>query len=292
VPDVAPELVHDVRAELGEGPLWDDRRRVLLFVDIMRGHVHAFDPVTKADRIYEVGEPVGAVACTERGDWVLAAGQGFARLDPDSGRVTAIVQAAPGRTDVRMNDGYVDRRGRFWAGTLSLARAAGQGTLYRLDPDGTVHTMLAPVTTSNGIDWSPDGKLMYYIDTRTNRVDVFDFDEVSGAIGNRRPLVEVPAGDGHPDGLVVDGRGGIWVAFWRGCAIRRYTPAGELDLTVVMPVSLVTKCAFGGPDLDELYITTARTDLTPAERAEQPQAGGVFRLKPGVRGQLANRFAG
>ena len=291
-PEIVPELVYDVKAELGEGPLWDDRRRVLLFVDIMRGHVHAFDPTTKADRVYEVGEPVGAVACTERGDWVLAAGRGFARLDPDSGRVTPIVEAVPDRTDVRMNDGYVDPRGRFWAGTLSLARAAGQGTLYRFDPDGTVHTMLAPVTTSNGIDWSPDGKFMYYIDTRTNRVDVFDFDEVSGAIGNRRPLIEFAAGDGHPDGLIVDGLGGIWVAFWRGRAIRRYTPAGELDRTIAMPVSLVTKCAFGGPALDELYVTTAKIDLTPAERAEEPSAGGVFRLRPGIAGRRVNRFAG
>ncbi len=291
-PEVVLEVIFDVKAELGEGPTWDVARQRLLFVDILRADVHAFDPATGTDRVYDVGLPVGAIACTERGDWVLAAGRGFSRLDPDSGRVTPIVEAAPGRQDLRMNDGYVDPQGRFWAGTLSLEGGAGQAALYRLDPDGTVHTMLEAVTTSNGIDWSPDGRLMYFIDTRTNRIDVFDFDGASGAISNRRPFVTIAPDDGHPDGLVVDAEGAIWLGLWQGRAFRRYTPDGALDWTIPMPTSLVTKCAFGGPHLDQLFITTARVALTDAERVAQPHAGSLFKMVPGVRGRAPSRFRG
>lgn len=277
---------------LGEGPVWDVERQCLLFVDIMRGAVHAFDPRSGRDRVYHVDQPVGAIACAVRGDWVIAAGRGFSRLDPSTGRVTPLAEAAPGREDVRMNDGYVDRRGRFWAGTLSLTRESGRGALYRLDPDGSVHTMVAPVTTSNGIDWSVDGGLMYYIDTRTDRVDVFDFDEPTGDLRNRRPFAAIAPGEGHPDGLVVDALGGVWVALWRGHELRRYTPDGRLDRRVAIPASLVTKCAFGGPALDEVYVTTAWIDLSASEREQEPLAGSLFRFAPGMTGRPPNRFAG
>lgn len=292
VPELIPEVIFDLKAELGEGPVWDVARQRLLFVDILRAYVHSFDPATGVDRAYDVGQPVGAICCAERGDWVLAAGRGFSRLDPDTGRVTPIVEAAPGRTDVRMNDGYVDPQGRFWAGTLSLEKGTGQGALYRLDPDGTVHTMLESVTTSNGIDWSPDGRLMYFIDTRTDRIDVFDFDAASGAIGRRRPFATIGPGEGHPDGLVVDAEGSIWLGLWQGRELRRYTSTGRLEGRIAMPTSLVTKCAFGGPNLDQLFITTARIALTDAERVAQPHAGSLFLVRPGIRGRAPSRFAG
>jgi sugar lactone lactonase YvrE len=285
------ELVLDARAELGEGPIWDADRHRLLFVDIMRGEVHAFDPDSGTQRVLQLGRTVGAVACTVRGDWVVAAGLGFARVAPDTGAVTSIAEVSD-RTDLRMNDGYVDPAGRFWAGTLSLARKSGQGALYRLDPDGTVRTMLAPVTTSNGIDWSPDGRLMYFADTGTRRVDVFDFEPLRGQITGRRPFVDFAEDAGRPDGVVVDAEGGVWVGLWRGWGVRRYRPDGRLDATIDVPAALVTKCAFGGPRLDELYITTASIDLTPDERRAQPLAGGLFRASPGVRGQAPRRFAG
>jgi sugar lactone lactonase YvrE len=148
------------------------------------------------------------------------------------------------------------------------------------------------VTTSNGIDWSPDGRLMYYTDTRTRRVDVFDFDEAGGHISGRRPFVDLTAEAGRPDGLVVDSEGGVWVALWRGGAVRRYGADGRLDLTIELPAVLVTKCAFGGPDLRDLYVTTAWSDLSPDERREQPLAGGLFRAAPGVAGQPPRRFGG
>jgi sugar lactone lactonase YvrE len=285
------DLVLDARADLGEGPVWDDRRQRLLFVDIMRGDVHAFDPVTGADHVVHVGRPVGAIGLTTRGDWILAADRGFFRADPDTGRTTLLADVEPGRVDTRMNDGAVDPAGRFWAGTMSLVREPDRGALYRLDPDGTAHRVIAPVTTSNGIDWSPDGRLMYYVDTPTRRIDVFDFDVASGAPSRRRPFVDLSGEVGRPDGLVVDQDGAVWIALWQGGEVRRYSAEGRFDQAVRVPATLTTKCAFGGPELADLYITTASGSLG-AGQAGQPHAGGLFRCRPGVAGQPIRRYSG
>jgi sugar lactone lactonase YvrE len=284
--------VSGLRIELGEGPVWDAAHERLLFVDIMRGDVHAFEPRTGVDRVFHVGTTVGAIAPTDNGDWILAAGLGFSRLDLESGVVTPMVDVAPEGRNLRMNDGCVDHAGRFWAGTMSMAGEAGVGSLYRLDPDGAAHTMLGGVTTSNGIDWSPDGRLMYYADSRTRRVDVFDCDVGTGAIGHRRPFITAPGADGVPDGLVVDSEGAVWVAFWNGSALCRYAPDGRPLETIDFPVSLVTKCAFGGADLRDVFVTSAWIDLSADERRAQPQAGGLFHVRADVPGQRPRRFAG
>jgi sugar lactone lactonase YvrE len=284
------EVLLDAVTELGEGPIWDAARERLLFVDIMRGLVHEFDPRTGADRVVDVGQPVGAVAPTARGDWIAAVRSAFVRIDPGTGRtalVAAIEDALPG---TRMNDGLVDPRGRFWAGSMGMGGLVDRGRLYRLDPDGSLHTMLQPVGISNGIDWSPDARLMYYADTPTGRVDVFDFHVESGRISNRRPFVVVATGDGYPDGLVVDAEGAVWLALWEGGALRRYLPDGRLDAEVRFPASCITKCAFGGANLDELYVTSAWIDLDDRARAAEPHAGSLFRLKPGVRGRPSTAF--
>lgn len=284
------EVALDVRAELGEGPLWDDRRQRLLFVDIMRGHVHDFDPATGTDRIVEFPWPVGAVALHENGDWVLAAANGFHAANPVTGETRLIALVEADRPGNRMNDGYVDARGRFWAGTMGMNKVRHAGTLYRLDPDGSVSPMVTGVSTSNGIDWSPDNRTAYYADTPTGRVDTFDFDVTTGVLGHRRPFVDIASDDGSPDGLIVDAEGFVWVCLWKGAAVQRYSPDGRLDSVIPMPATQVTKCAFGGPDLDELFITTAWSGLTETERAEQPLAGGLFRVRPGVKGKPVNRF--
>jgi sugar lactone lactonase YvrE len=286
------EIALDVRAELGEGPLWDDRRQRLLFVDIMRGHIHEFDPVTNGDRIIKVGRPVGAIALTEKGDWIAAASDGFYRVDPVTGRVAPLVAIEANIPDNRMNDGYVDARGRFWAGTMSMSGRKEKGTLYRLDPDGKVRRMLGPVSISNGLDWSPDNRLLYYIDLPLSRIDVFDFEVVTGTIKNRRKFVDFPSEIGYPDGLIVDADGFVWVALWEGGSVHRYAPDGRLDVIVPVPASQTTKCAFGGPDLTDLYITSAWIGLDPAARAEQPHAGSLFRVKGAGRGKKIHRFAG
>lgn len=279
-------------ADLGEGPIWDATRRALVFVDIMRGEVHEFEPATGRHAIFDTGQPVGAVAPTARADWIAAVRDGFIRLDPSTGatRLAAIVEED--RPDNRMNDGYCDPRGRFWAGTMSMSHAREAGSLYRLDPDGTVTRMLDGVTTSNGIDWSPDGRLMYYVDTGTARIDVFDFDPDEGAISRRRPLVAIAEADGKPDGLVVDADGAIWLALWGGAAIRRYAPDGRLDRTIPVPVTYPTKCAFGGADLGDLFITSARRPMSAAELGREPHAGSLLCCRPGVTGRPPTPFAG
>jgi sugar lactone lactonase YvrE len=285
---VAVELVLDTRAELGEGPVWDDRTGVLAWVDILVGHVHRYDPATGADAVTDVGQPVGAVGLREHGGLVLAVRDGFALLD--EGGATPRLLAAVEREDpdTRMNDGEVDPAGRFWAGTMELGAAPGRGSLYRLDPSGAVTRVLADVSISNGLGWSPDERTLYYIDSPMQRIDAYDYARSSGTIANRRTVAEIEPADGLPDGLAVDAEGGLWVALWGGSSVRRFTPEGRLDRTVELPVSQVSSCAFGGPDLDELYVTSAATGLAGTE----PAAGGLFRLRPRVRGLPARRFAG
>jgi len=177
------ELAVDTRADLAEGPLWDPRSGELLWVDIMAGLFHRFDPATGNDVALDVGQPVGCVVLRAQGGWMLGLKDGFASAN-GAVELTARLDHG-GRPDVRMNDGAVDSRGRFWAGTMQLDSEPGAGALYRLDPDGSVHTMLNGVTISNGIAWSPDESVMYYVDTPTRRVDVFDWDPEAGSIRNR-----------------------------------------------------------------------------------------------------------
>ena len=291
-PHLEPELVLDAGTELGEGPIWDASRERLLFLDIMRGHVHEYDPIGRQHRIVEVGQPVGAITPSVRGDWVVAAKRGFFRVDPANGRTTPIAEVEADIDTNRMNDGYVDGQGRFWAGTMDMTERAPAGSLYRLDPDHTVHRVLPGATISNGVDWSLDRTRMYYIDTPTGRIDVLDFDETRGAVSNRRPFATIPPDSGHPDGLVVDAEGFVWVGLWGGGALHRYGPDGTRVRVIRFPVDRVTKCAFGGPTLTDLYVTTAFIGLDAAARTRQPLAGGLFRLRPGVAGRPANRFAG
>ncbi len=286
------ELALDAHAELGEGPVWDNRRACLFWVDIMRGLVHAYDPATGIDRALDVGQPVGAAMPTVGDNLVLAVRDGFARLDLSTGAVRLVAPVEGDKPHQRMNDGNCDAAGRFWAGTMALDEQPGAGALYRLDPDGRVRTMLTGVTISNGLDWSGDGRVMFYADTGTGRVDCFDVDAATGEIGGRRPFVTVPPGSGAPDGLTIDADGGVWLALWGGGALHRYSPTGALETTVRLPVTHPTSCAFGGPDLRDLYVTTASIALDPAARTLQPHAGGLFRCRPGVAGRPAHRFGG
>ena len=286
------ELVLDAKAELGEGPVWDPSAACLYFVDILRGHVHQYNQTAGTLRAYQIGQPVGAVALTEHDDLLLAVRDGFARLDLSTGRATMIAEVERDRPDQRMNDGNCDPAGRFWAGTMALDERPRAGALYRLDCDGRVTTMLRDVTISNGLDWTDDGRTMYFIDSAAQSVDVFDFDPASGSISNCRPFVRIPPEQGTPDGLTLDKENYVWVSLWRGSAVHRYSPDGTLDSIVHPPVTHPTSCAFGGRELRDLYITTAAIELSPRERDLQPIAGGLFRCDPGVAGRPAHRFGG
>jgi sugar lactone lactonase YvrE len=284
-------LYLDAHAELGEGPVWDSNGGCLYFVDILRGHVHSVD-ASRVFRTIATGRMVGALATTDSGDLVLAAQGGFVRLDIATGHISPIAGVDGDRAEIRMNDGKCDRPGRFWAGTMALDERPNAGGLYRLDPDGCVRTMLNRVSISNGLDWSDDGRVMYFIDSPTQSVDAFDFDERTGTIANRRTVVRIDSRLGVPDGMTLDSDGCLWVALWGGGAVHRYTPTGVLDAIVSVPTTYPTSCTFGGSALRDLYITTAAVKLSERERADQPSAGGVFVARPGVGGRAAHRFKG
>jgi sugar lactone lactonase YvrE len=282
------ELVLDAQSTLGEGPVWDARTSELLWVDITRGLVHRFDPASGADRAFDAGGFVGAVVPRSAGGYVLAVQDGFAVADED-GTMRLLAEVEAGRPETRMNDGACDSRGRFWAGTMNVDCVTCSGSLYRLDPDGGVNRLLEDVTISNGIGWSLDDRVLYFVDTPSGGVDAFDFEPETGAIAARRRLVTIEDGAGDPDGLTVDADGCLWVALWNGWAVRRYAPDGTHLGTVEVPAARVTKPAFGGDTLTDLYITTAAADeADPA----QPHAGGIFHARPGVAGVPANAFAG
>jgi sugar lactone lactonase YvrE len=294
------DVAVDAHAFIGEGPVWDHRDNVLWWLDIFRHELHAFDPSTGLDRITDLGAQIGAIVLRESGGLVLAAPEGFIGLDPATGARSLIASVDHDPAAMRLNDGKCDRAGRFWAGSIShnpvdpeaVSAVAGTATLYRLDPNGDVVEVLDGVTVSNGMGWSPSDDTFYYVDTMTLRVDAFDYDLDSGAISNRRPLVTLSPNEGHPDGMCVDEDGCIWLALSGAGQIRRITPAGAVDRTVRLPLSRVTSCAFGGPTLDELYITSHSALMSDLDREAEPNAGALLRCVPGVRGLPSNPFAG
>ena len=286
------ELVLDAQATLGEGSIWDSRNARLLWLDIMKREVHAHDPASGSDRVVKLDEQVGTVVVRKSGGLMVAVESGFAHLDLDTETLTPICDPEEHVAGLRFNDGKCDPAGRFWAGTISFDRAA-EASLYCLFPDLTATRMLTGVTNSNGICWSLDAKTMYYIDTPTQAVAAFDFDVETGAISNRRVAVSVPEETGHPDGMTIDAEGKLWVAHWGGWSVNRWDPeTGEHLAKIAVPAAHVSSCAFGGPDLDELYITTAAVGLDCEAIRDQPYAGGLFRATPGVRGVEAFEFAG
>ncbi|MEU0188397.1 SMP-30/gluconolactonase/LRE family protein [Streptomyces afghaniensis] len=277
------EVAVRAEAELGEGPTWDAAAGRLLWIDILGSRVHTYDPATGRRTTRRTEQHVGAVKPRAGGGLVLNLRDGVGLLDPDGAFRWLHHEPVPGR---RANDAAVAPDGALWAGTMRYDEAPGGGTLSRVTGEGSVEVVLDEVAVSNGTGWSPDGRLMYYIDSSTRRVDVFD--HADGRISGRRTLAVIEEGAGFPDGLTVDAEGCVWVALWQGSAVRRYTPGGELDRVIELPVPLVTACAFGGPDLTDLYVTTARTGLT-----EPPALAGSLFVVPGAgKGLVQPAFAG
>ncbi|MFE0925625.1 SMP-30/gluconolactonase/LRE family protein [Streptomyces mutabilis] len=281
----AYEVAVRADAALGEGPTWDPATGRLLWIDILNSRVHTYDPATGRRTVRRTEQHVGAVKPRAGGGLVLNLRDGVGLLDPDGTFRWLHREVVPGR---RANDAAVAPDGTLWAGTMRYDEAPGGGTLSRIAGDGTVTTVLDDVTVSNGTGWSPDGRLMYYVDTPTRRIDVFDADAPDGRITGRRPLAVIEEGAGFPDGLCVDAEGCVWVALWDGGAVRRYTPSGELDRVIALPVPRVTACAFGGPGLTDLYITTARVGLD----APHPLAGSLLVVPGAGRGVAQPAFAG
>jgi sugar lactone lactonase YvrE len=275
----------------GEGPVWDAAAGRLFWVDMLAGLLHELDPVTGQWTQRPVGDVVAAVRPRAGGGLVMALEREFALLDPGAGAPRGLGELWSDPS-IRFNEGGCDRQGRFYCGSMSYQEQDRPhvGSLFRLDPDGTVTTVIdGGVGISNGIVWTPDGGTCYYIDSPTLRVDAFDV-APDGTLSHRRPAFELyePAGV-VPDGMCLDSEGGLWVAMWGAAEVRRYRPDGTLDLVVPLPVKQVTACTFAGPDLADLYITTSRQIVNPGE---ERTAGALYRCRPGPTGVLDTPFAG
>ena len=271
-------------AHHAEGPVWSPSWGGLRWVDMLAGDILSLDGDGTVRRRH-VGDVAAAVRPRRDGGAVIAVERGFTLEDAD-GTLTPL---APAWSDdgVRMNEGGCDPDGRFWCGSMAYDRRPGGAAVYRLDPDRSVHRVLDGVTISNGLDWSPDGSRAYYDDTATHRVDVFDYDK-DGGLTARRPFVVLTDSE-RPDGLTVDAEGGVWVALNGSGVVHRYTPAGVLDEVVHLPTPKGTACTFGGPGLDQLFITTSREGMAPDD---DPLAGSLFRAEVGVAGPPVREFAG
>jgi sugar lactone lactonase YvrE len=268
-----------------EGPVWSAGWGGLRWVDMLAGDILSLGPDGMVSRRHVDG--VAAVVRPRRdGGAVIAIERGFALEDRD-GSSTRLGDLWSG-AGMRMNEGGCDPDGRFYCGSMAYDQRPGAGSLYRLDPDLQVTVVLEGASISNGLEWSPDGALAYYVDTPTHQISVFDYDRDRGLTG-RRVLVEIPAEMGGPDGLCVDEQGGVWVALYGGGAVHRYTAQGALDQVVDVPARQVTACTFGGPGLDELFITTSRENLDPGD---DPLAGSLFSAAVGVTGMPVRPFAG
>jgi sugar lactone lactonase YvrE len=284
------EVAFDPGAALGEGALWDWRHDALVSVDVLAGRLLVSDPTNASTRSYEVGQPVGAAMLRGEGELLLAVRDGFASLDLVSGAVEQLVPVEADRPENRMNDAACDPRGRCFAGTMAFDCSPGAGRLYRLDLDLSAHAVLDGLSISNGIGWSPSEHVMYHIDSLAGGLDAYDFEQATGTPSGRRRLVDTDPAWGLPDGLAVDAEGGIWVAFWNGSAVRRFSPEGDLTAVIELPARHATRPAFGGTRLDRLFVTTARCD--PGDAAAGDCGGAILVTDPGVRGLAANVFGG
>lgn len=278
------EIVVARPSQLGEGAFWNPATGLLHWVDILDCKVFAFDPRTGVNREWSTASYVGTVVPAANGDLVLAVHHEVVRLNPATRETTTIARLNEIRREIRFNDGKCDPAGRLWVGTCHMGGQREQGALYRLDPGGRMTCMFRRVSTSNGIVWSLDDRRMHYIDSDRNDVRTFDFDAATGAISNERIALRNEHG-GHLDGMTIDAEGMLWIAVFGVGQVRRYDPGtGALLRTIAVPASQTTSCAFGGPDLDELYITTAGEHFTAADRARETLAGSLFRVRPGVAG--------
>ncbi len=260
------ELVIDSQSELGEGAIWDYKTGELLWIDITGKILNFYNPKTDFNKAMFTGQMIGTVVPEESGQVLVALQHGIYQLDPQTGSKKLIVDPEKDIPNNRFNDGKCDPAGRFWAGTMDLDIKTGAAALYRLDPDSTIHKMIDSVSISNGIVWSLDSKKMYYIDSPTQKVMAYDYNNETGEISNPTVAVDIPVETGLPDGMTIDADGNLWVALYGGAAVGCWNPnTGKLLRKINVPAKNVTSCAFGDDDLGTLYITTARQETSDEE---------------------------
>ena len=282
--------VADVHAVLGEGPHWVADEQALYWLDIKGYKIFRLGEGGEVDS-WDTPLRIGSIARRASGGFIAGTEDGIAQVSLDEGRFELSFNPEAHLPGNRFNDGKVDRSGHFWAGSMDDSEAQALGTLYRIAPDLACVAVDDGYKVTNGPAFSPAGDVMYHNDSALQRTYTFDLDRAGNA-GNRRVFLEYGEGDGYPDGMTVDAEGCLWIAFWDGWCVRRYSPDAELLQTIEMPVARPTSCAFGGPDLDRLYVTSASIGLDESAAAVQPNAGGLFMVLAGVRGIAERMFAG
>jgi sugar lactone lactonase YvrE len=284
------ELAAPGADRLGECPLWDERERMLWWVDSRWPAVKRLDPATGAVMMLVLPEVVGSIAFRERGGLIAATKSGIHFLDTASGALAPAANPEAQLPDNRFNDGRCDRAGRFWAGTMSDVKRDPVGSLYRFDAQLRCTKLRNALIIPNSLAFSPDDRTLYFADTSRHTIWAWDYDLASGAATNERVFADT--GSGRPDGSCVDAEGCLWNAEYGAWRLVRYTPQGKVDRVIDMPVANPTCCCFGGEALDTLYVTTATQRLAPEDLAKQPLAGSLLALRPGARGLPEARFAG
>ncbi|MBF2008926.1 MAG: SMP-30/gluconolactonase/LRE family protein [Chlorogloeopsis fritschii C42_A2020_084] len=278
------------RARLAECPVWDSTHKLLYWVDIYNHRVNQFNSVTEQNIFFDVGDVVGSVALAGANRLIIALRHGLAFLDTQSGEVTPIIQVEADMPDNRLNDGKCDPQGRFWFGSMCPGKT--QGSLYRYDPDGSLHLMETGLTISNGLGWSPDQKTFYLADSDQQRIYAYNFDAQTGNLSDRRIFLDLTSESFYPDGLTVDSEGHIWVAMWDGWCVIRFNPQGEEIGRIPLPVQRPSCCTFGGGDLQTLYITTASVGLSEKEIEKSFYSGDLFALPTEITGLPTYDFLG
>jgi sugar lactone lactonase YvrE len=288
---IRAELAYRAEATTGEGSIWHPDRKTLFWVDIEGQTLYEFQPDRKKCRSWKFDRMVTTVVPETKRTVIVALQNEIIRLDVEKDTRTSVAMIEDGGGKWRCNDGKCDPDGRLWIGTMTMGAPRGSAALYTVDTDGKVTGRLTGITTSNGIVWSADKKYMYYNDTPTGKVARYLYDSQTGDVTYDGDAVTLPGGVGGPDGMAIDAKGNLWVAQWGGYGVYCYNPqTGELLAKVEVPAANVASCAFGGKNLDILYITTARAYLSPEKLKEYPLSGSLFQCKPGVKGIPADRF--
>lgn len=290
------ELLLDVKNKLGEGAIWNYKTQELWWIDIEGFLFNTYNPTTKKQRTIDVKQHIGTVVPSRDGkDAIVALRTGVYNLNLETEAMTFLVSPESDTSGIRLNDGKCDPAGRFWVGSMHFNQTKYAANLFQIQPNRNEvlsRKMQDSVTISNGIIWSLDEKTMYYIDTDRGNVRAYNYDKTTGNISKERVIITVSDTLGYPDGMTIDNEGMLWIALWNGDCVTRWNPnTGELLQKIEVPAHNVTSCAFGGENLETLYITTARLDMTEVELAAKPLSGGVFKINPGVRGVESYFFA-
>jgi len=286
---IVAELAEKLECNVGEGPFWDNAEQKLYFVDIVNKQIKIFSSPSTLVETIQFNQEISAVFLDQKSELIVAARDGIFAASRDGALKTLLAPIELDDPSIRCNDGKCDANGRMWVGTMAFDFTAGAAALFTFDSK-ILKEVVSDLTVSNGIGWSLDQRKMYFIDSPTKRVDIFDVDLERGELRNRRVFASLTDLDAFPDGLTTDEDGGVWVALFGGGEVRRFDANGELTHIVELPVKQVTSCCFGGEDMSELFITTAQNGMDSDALAREPLAGSLFRAKTTFKGSKSNRY--